>query len=94
VIRRGLALALVALAAGFLAAGGRIYLKAQLAQVLLRRAWAETQATGRPVKPWSWADTWPVARLSVPRHDVDLIVLAGASGRTGAPPPAPRGTRW
>jgi sortase A len=82
VIRRGLALALVALAAGFLAAGGRIYLKAQLAQVLLRRAWAETQATGRPVKPWSWADTWPVARLSVPRHDVDLIVLAGASGRT------------
>ena len=81
-IRRVAVLALVALAAGFLAAGGKIYLKAQLAQLLLRRAWAETQATGRPVKPWSWADTWPVARLSVPRHDVDLIVLAGASGRT------------
>jgi sortase A len=103
VIRRLTVLALVALAAGLLAASGKIYLEAQLAQVLLRRAWAETQATGRPVKPWSWADTWPVARLSVPRHDVDLIVLAGASGRTlafgpghvdGRAAPGTPGTRW
>lgn len=32
--------------------------------------------------PWPWADTWPVARLSARSGDVDLIVLAGASGRT------------
>lgn len=82
--RRLLFLAVLALAAGFLAAGSRIWLKAQLAQFLLRRAWAETQATGRPVKPWPWADTWPVARLSAPGHGVDLVVLAGASGRTMA----------
>ena len=33
-------------------------------------------------KPWPWADTWPVARLQLPRLSVDLIVLAGAYGRT------------
>jgi sortase A len=102
VTRRLLFFAVLALAAGFLAAGSRIWLKAQLAQFLLRRAWAESQATGRPVKPWPWADTWPVARLSAPGHGVDLVVLAGASGRTmafapghvdgTAPPGAPGNT--
>jgi hypothetical protein len=36
----------VALAASFLAAGGKIYLKAQRAKLLLRRRWAETQGPG------------------------------------------------
>lgn len=58
-----------------------IHAKAQLAQVLLERAWQRTLAGGRQVKPWSWADTWPVARLSVPEKGVDLFVLAGANGR-------------
>jgi sortase A len=84
VIRRLLFVAALALAVGFLAAGGRIWLKAQLAQYLLRRAWATTDAGGGAVKPWPWADTWPVARLVAPQHDVDLIVLADASGRTMA----------
>lgn len=70
------------LAAACFAAGGQIYVKAWLAQRLLLRAWAETRAgTGR-VKPWPWADTWPVARLSAPRLGVQLIVLADASGRS------------
>jgi sortase A len=30
-----------------------------LAQVLLERAFAETITSGRAVKPWPWADTWP-----------------------------------
>jgi sortase A len=84
VIRRLLFVATLALAVGFLAAGGRIWLKAQLAQYLLRRAWAATDAGGGAIKPWPWADTWPVARLLAPQHDVDLIVLADASGRTMA----------
>ena len=37
--------------------------------------------TGRPVKPWSWADTWPVARIIVPRIGRSAIALAGASGQ-------------
>lgn len=54
--------------------------KAMLAQHLLRNAWEETVRTGVAVKPWPWADSWPVARLWVPRLDVDHIVLEGDSG--------------
>lgn len=60
---------------------GWIHAKALLAQVLLERAFGETLITGQAVKPWSWADTWPVARVSVPRLGAGAIVLAGASGQ-------------
>ena len=33
-----------------------IFAKAQLAQVLLERAFTQSIATGLPVKAWSWAD--------------------------------------
>jgi sortase A len=62
--------------------GGWIYAKALLAQHLLQHAWARTLAGERDVRPWPWADTWPVARLRVPMHGIDLIVLDGVSGRT------------
>lgn len=62
--------------------GVYIYAKAQLAQYLLASAWEESKQTQQPVKPWPWADTWPIARLQVPKLKVDLIVLAGDSGRT------------
>lgn len=59
-----------------------IHAKAMLAQTLLERAWRRTAHGEAQVKPWPWADTWPVARLSVPALNVSLIVLAGDSGRT------------
>jgi len=62
--------------------GAWIYLKAQLAQVQLQRAWAGTLAGQQEVKPWLWADTWPIARLAVPSLGIDQIVLEGAYGRT------------
>ncbi|MDE3052053.1 MAG: class GN sortase, partial [Nitrospirota bacterium] len=78
----GLIVILSLAGAGEAGSGTWIYMKAQLAQVLLQRAWAST-LTGEPsVKPWPWADTWPVARLTVPSKDLDLIVLNGAYGRT------------
>jgi sortase A len=49
--------------------------------VLLERAFTETVATGRDVKPWSWADTWPVARIEVKRLNASAIVLEGSSGQ-------------
>jgi sortase A len=66
--------------------GGAAYIqaKAALSQVLLRQAWTRTLESGVAQRPWPWADTWPVARLTVPRLGVDQIVLAGASGRTMA----------
>ncbi|MGX9429691.1 MULTISPECIES: class GN sortase [Bradyrhizobium] len=61
--------------------GAYIHAKALLAQVLLERAFSKTIATGHPTKPWSWADTWPVARIEVKRLDASTIVLAGSSGQ-------------
>ena len=57
-----------------------IYVKAQVAQVLLERAFTQTLVTGQPVKAWSWADTRPVARLKIDRIGAESIVLKGASG--------------
>jgi sortase A len=62
--------------------GAWIHAKARLAQLLLQRAWERTLRGEAAAKPWPWADTWPVARLRVPAHGVDLIVLSGVSGRT------------
>jgi sortase A len=73
---------LLALAAMFLARGLYIPAKAMLAQQLLSNAWKETQANEQPVKPWPWADTYPIARLCVPAHAVDQIVLAGDQGNS------------
>ena len=57
-----------------------IHSKAFVAQFLLETAWHKTLDLNSYVKPWPWADTWPVARLTVPRLDVHRIVLAGANG--------------
>ena len=61
--------------------GGYIHAKALLAQILLERAFTEAVASGREIKPWSWADTWPVARIEVRRIGASAIVLSGASGQ-------------
>ena len=74
-----------------LAQGGWIHMKAFVAQQLLRQAWEQTIERHSPVKPWPWADTIPIARLIVPRHHIDEIVLAGANGRTLAFGPAHHG---
>jgi sortase A len=58
-----------------------IHAKALLAQILLERAFAASLAGGESVKPWSWADTWPVARIEVPRLHRSEIALAGSSGQ-------------
>lgn len=60
--------------------GAYIHSKAFLAQILLEAAWAETLRGDKEVRPWPWADTWPVSRLTVPSLGISRIVLAGASG--------------
>jgi sortase A len=56
--------------------------KAYLAQYLIEMAWKKTLETqGEVHKPWSWSDTWPIARLRAPRLEVDWIVLEGISGQ-------------
>jgi sortase A len=76
-------IALILALAGLVLFGQGIYIhaKALLAQVLLQRAFAKTIETGHATKPWSWADTWPVARIEVKRLHASAIVLAGSSGQ-------------
>ena len=51
--------------------------KAKLAQVLIERSWHKDQ---KGTKPWPWADTWPVAKITAPSVELEAWVLAGASG--------------
>src|SRR5262249_16465374 len=69
--------------AGLWLIGDGVYIraKAELAQVLLNRAFAAELAAGSAVKRWPWADTWPVARVEVRRLAAHAIVLAGGSGQ-------------
>lgn len=71
---------LIIIASLFITDGLYIKVKAMVAQQLLQRAWQETVVEKKPVKPWPWADTWPVARLRVARLSIDCIVLEGESG--------------
>jgi len=79
-------IAIVLLIAGTAAAARGLWIpvKAQLAQVLLERAWQRTLHGDPQARPWPWADTTPVARLTFERTHESVIVLAGASGRTMA----------
>ena len=69
-----------------LASAGWIQSKAITAQLLLNSAWQQTieesETNNAPGKhrPWPWADTWPVAKLILPQHDIEQIILAGDSG--------------
>jgi sortase A len=95
------AFALMAAGTALVASALYIPAKAALAQVLLERAWARTQAGESGVRPWPWADITPVAVLEVPRLGEHSIVLEGASGQAMAfgpghmintPPIGARGT--
>jgi len=79
---RGLSYLLAVGGACLLTSGGWIHAKAALAQILLEHAWRDTLDGETEVRPWRWADTWPVARLDVPGLGTRSVVLAGVSGRT------------
>jgi sortase A len=80
-MKRILTIGLVLIGVASIAQGLWIPAKAQLAQVLLRRAWQRTLAGDAAAKPWPWADTHPVARLVIDRTGSDFVVLAGSDGR-------------
>ena len=78
------------LVAGTCLTGRAAYLhaKAELAGVLIRRAWDQSTHSGEPHAPWPWADTHPIARLQIPKLEYDEIVLDDATPRTLAFGPA------
>src|SRR5262249_27061827 len=81
---------LAALAMGLACLGhsGWIRAKALVAQQLIGNAWQRAQAGNAGAKPWWWADTYPVAKLTLIRSSQVLMVLEGSSGRNLAFGPA------
>jgi len=69
-----------------LASAGWIQGKSIIAQQLLNHSWNKAlndlndDKKTKTHKPWPWADTWPVAKLIVPQHHIEQIILAGDSG--------------
>lgn len=63
-----------------------IHIKAEVAQYLIANAWQAQLAGQERVRPWPWADTYPVAKLQ--SADQHWYVLAGANGRNLAFAPA------
>ncbi len=86
VARRVVAAGLIAAGLALAIGGAWIPAKAWLAQRLIERAWnagasqGDRSAAGSRPVPWPWADTVPIARLSLPRQRRSMIVLEGDSG--------------
>lgn len=59
-----------------------IFSKAYVATFLIDDAWQHTKESRAIHKPWSWADTWPVAKIEIPAVGLNEIVLSGDSGAT------------
>lgn len=78
------ALLMAGVAVAQFAGAALIYGKAWLAPILIQRAYATGGVEARAVKPWPWADTWPVARLAVPQLGIERFVLQGDSGHAMA----------
>ncbi len=75
-------LASISLVSGLVLFGEGVWIqgKAVVAQLLLESAWSASVVTGKPVKPWPYADHWPIAEISFPLHKSSFIVLEGDSG--------------
>jgi len=76
----------ICLTIAVLSGSGAFWMKAKsvLGQHLLDQAWNNTSRTGEVHKAWPWADTWPVARLTVAQTNQSLVVLEGTSGEAMA----------
>jgi len=63
---------------------GALYIpaKAKLAQYLLETAWQESRLNNKPIPPWPWADTFPIAKMAIPSINMEVIILSGSSGRS------------
>ena len=79
-MRKLIAVALLLGALGFAGQGTWLQGKAIVAQWLIAQAWEQQLSSGKQVRPWSWADTWPVAKLTAPDGSISYV-LSGVSGQ-------------
>ena len=82
-LNRLVTLGLLCVAFWQLGQGVYMQAKAHLAQYLIAQAWQSNieQGGGQQVKPWFYADTWPIAKLTVPKLNIEEYILWDASAR-------------
>ena len=68
----------------YLSSSGYMLMKAELSQYFIIQAWQKTLNDKQNHKPWSWADTYPILQLNVPRLAKTSYALQGESGRNMA----------
>jgi sortase A len=56
--------------------------KAWLSQQLILFSWQQAVNEQHSPAPWPWADTYPIAKMSLPRLNHQLVVLMGADPST------------
>lgn len=64
-----------------LAKAAYIPVKGVVADILIDRAWSQSQAQNTPVLPWPWMDAQPLARLTVPRLNQSEVLLDVSTGQ-------------
>ncbi|HVY90533.1 MAG TPA: class GN sortase, partial [Hyphomonadaceae bacterium] len=76
--------ALAIMVAGALIAAQALFIpaKAQVAQVLMDKAWERQLSTGDPARPWPWADFTPAAKLVFPAQHKTVLALSDAAGES------------
>lgn len=57
-------------------------IKGWLSQQLISYSWHETVSLNQKIKPWPWADTYPIAELSFQRLNKSVVVLNGGDPTT------------
>lgn len=83
-MKKIMTIVLFSLGIWYLSTAGYMLAKAELSQYLIKDAWQQTLKDNKNHKPWSWADTYPVFELSIPRLNKTSYILEGASGRNMA----------
>jgi sortase A len=61
---------------------GYYYARGVLAQILLDHAWEESRRTKTLIRAWSWADTYPVGKISIPSIGLSRVVLQGTDNES------------
>ena len=64
-----------------ISSSGYMLTKAHFAHYLIGQAWQQTLIDKKSYKPWSWADTYPIAEMTIPRLNEKSYILQGSSGR-------------
>ena len=59
---------------------GYYYGKGKVANILLENAWNKSRELNSKVVPWTWADIYPIAKLSIDSVKLSTVVLNNVSG--------------